>query len=425
MREVIESGISGRFSRRHSGRRGQMRGITWYLAGIMITAVMLVSSCGSSQRPHEGRLITDSAGRLVTIPDTVKSVIALKSGTMRLLSYMKVTRLVSHIEGSEQRRNVLYLFANPHLRELPPIGAGNNYDTELLAVAAPDLILATFMSSQEADRLQKLTRRPVVLLEYGNLGEKRNRLYETLTLLGKIFHSEERADTIIRYFETTIDECSRRAAGAREEPCSAYIGGVAYNGAHGISSTKPDYPPFTMLSVNNVAAGLGLRSSNDAPSHEVVFIDPEQLIKWNPDVLFLDAAGSRIWKEELTATSVFSSLKAMQEGRVYTVLPYNWNTTNYENLLCNAWYIGSLLMPSAFGDVDTEQKGREIMRLFYGVDIYDKAVDYYQPFIKYVAPGINDEVSSGATIGFDTRPAPGTGINDEVSSGGAFQATRQ
>jgi len=386
------------FCRLFSGRGGQKQGTSWHLAIIMIMAVVVTSSCGSSRQPHEGRLITDSAGRQVTVPDTVKSVIALKSGTLRLLSYMKVTHLVSHIEGSEQRRNVLYLFANPHLRELPPIGAGNNYDTELLAAAAPDLILATFMSPREADRLEQLTRRPVVLLEYGDLGARRTKLYGTLTLLGRIFHREERADTLISYIETTIEECSRRAAAATEEPCSAYIGGVAYNGAHGITSTEPDYPPFAMLSVYNVAAGLGLRVNGDAPGHEVVFIDPEQLIQWNPDILFLDAAGSRIWQEELAAPSVFSPLKALREGKAYTVLPYNWNTTNYENLLCNAWYIGSLLMPSAFGDVDAGQRGREVMQLLYGADIYDKAVDYYQPFRQYLDFSMHDNISSADTL---------------------------
>jgi len=394
MCEVVESVIASMHSRRFTDRCRQIQATSWSLAIVMIIVMVLSESCGSSRQPHDGRLITDSAGRQVTIPDTVKSVIALKSGTLRLVSYMKMTHLVSHIEGSEQRRNVLYLFANPHLRELPPIGAGNNYDTELLAAAAPDLILATFMSPHEADRLEQLTQKPVVLLEYGDLGEGRAKLYGTLTLLGQIFHREERSDTLINYIETTIDECSRRAAGAMEEPCSAYIGGVAYRGAHGINSTEPDYPPFTMLSVSNVAAGLGLRGKSDAPGNEVVFIDPEQLIKWNPDVLFLDAAGSRIWEEELTAPSVFFSLKALHEGRTYTVLPYNWNTINYENLLCNAWYIGLILMPSAFGDVDMDHKGREVMQLFYGKDIYGRAVDYYQPFRQYGCSGKDGEASS-------------------------------
>lgn len=351
----------------------------------LITAFLI--SCGSHVPSGKGRIITDSAGRQITVPDTVRSVIALKSGTMRLLSYMKVTDLVSHIEGSEQRRNVLYLFANPHLRDLPVIGAGNNYDTELLTVAAPDLILATFMSPAEADRLQRLTRRPVMLIEYGDLGDRRGKLYETLDLLGEVFHRKERADTLKNYIDTTLEECSRRSALSPQKPVSAYVGGVAYNGAHGLNSTEPDYLPFTILGIRNVAEGLSLRGGSDVPGHEVVFIDPEQIIEWDPDIMFLDAAGRQIWERELEAPSVFSMLRAVRSGEAYTVLPYNWNSTNYENLLCNMWYIGSVLMPSAFNDTDIESRCREVLSLFYGVDIYDQAYDYYRPFSRYQATG--------------------------------------
>jgi iron complex transport system substrate-binding protein len=348
---------------------------------VLLMIMLALEACTPGSRTgHAGRLITDYTGRNVTIPDTVRSVIALKSGTMRLLAYMGVTDRVSHIEGSEQRRNVPYLFANPHLRGLPVIGAGNNYDTELLADAGSDLIIATFMSAQEADRLQRLTGKPVILLDYGDLGEKRDALYSTLTLLGEIFGLPARADSIVRYFESTIDECVSRASRATEPQRTAYVGGVAYNGAHGLTSTEPDYPPFDMLSLKNVAGEPQLRNDREEPGHLVLFIDQEQLIEWDPDVIFLDAAGRQIWQEEITPGVISNSLSAFRTGEIYTVLPYNWNTTNYENILCNVWYIGSVLLPSSFGDVDVTEKCREIYRFFYGTDIYDKVYDYYRPF---------------------------------------------
>ena len=348
---------------------------------ITLVAMMLIVSCSPGNRAgREGRSVTDYTGRTVVLPDTVHSVIALKSGTMRLLSYMGVTGMVSHIEGSEQRRNVPYLFANPHLRSLPVIGAGNNYDTELLAAAESDLIIATFMSPQEADRLQRLTRKPVILLDYGDLGEQRDAFYATVTLLGDIFRMPERADSIISYFESTINECASRASRATEPRQKAYVGGVAYNGAHGLTSTEPDYPPFNILSLKNVAEEPQQGNDRSEPGHVVIFIDQEQLIEWDPDVIFLDAAGRQIWQEEITPGIMSNSLSAFRNGEAFTVLPYNWNTTNYENILCNVWYIGSVLLPSAFGDVDVAEKCREIYSFFYGIDIYDKVYDYYRPF---------------------------------------------
>jgi iron complex transport system substrate-binding protein len=128
-------------------------------------AVLAAASCDTDGgKVKEGRLIIVSTGREVIIPDTVNSVIALKAGAMRLLSYMEVTDLVSHVEESERRRNVPYLFAHPGLRDMPVIGAGNNYDTELLAAARTDLIIATYMSKHEADRVQRLSRKLYCLI---------------------------------------------------------------------------------------------------------------------------------------------------------------------------------------------------------------------------------------------------------------------
>ena len=158
------------------------------------------------------------------------------------------------------------------------------------------------------------------------------------------------------------------------------MGGVAYNGAHGLTSTEPDYPPFNILSLKNVAEEPQQGNDRSEPGHVVIFIDQEQLIEWDPDVIFLDAAGRQIWQEEITPGIMSNSLSAFRNGEAFTVLPYNWNTTNYENLLCNNWYIGSILMPSAFGHIDYREKCREIFLFFHGRDIWDEVDRYYLPF---------------------------------------------
>ncbi len=367
------------------GRRADggdtVRGVL--LAAFTLIMILLSGSCNVPVQQAGGRRVTDGAGRVVTIPDTVRSVIALRSGMMRLLSYMEVTHLVTHVEGNEQRRNVPYLFANPHLKELPVIGAGNHYDTELLAAAAPDLVVATYMAPREADRLQRLIQRPVLLLNYGDMGDGREQLYETLTLLGTIFHREERAERLTVFMEESIASICRRAATDGEEQRAAYIGGVAYNGAHGLTSTEPAYPPFVWLGIANVAEGLSLRGGGETRPGEVLFIDPEQIMEWDPATIFLDAAGRSIWERELERQSAYGLLKACREKQLYIVLPYNWNSINYENLFCNAWYIGSLMMPSAFGEAEYEERCREVFLTFYGRDLYDQVADYYQPFRRY------------------------------------------
>ena len=302
------------------------------------------------------------------------------SGALRLMCYMDLADRTGYVEGNEKRRKTPYILANRELSNLEVIGAGNNYDTELLAASNASLLVTTFKTAGEADRLQKLTRKPVFALKYGNLGDGIDDLFNSLTLLGKAFGKEGRADSLISYIRETISECRSRMAASDRQEVSAYIGGVAFSGSHGITSTLNDYPPFSINSVRNVAAAIlnepgmtGIRNNNNT-------IDAEQLIEWDPDFLFLDAAGTAIWKNEINKSVFRSTMQAFGYKKIFTVLPYNWYSINYENVICNTWFVGKTIYPPAFEDVDIEEKCREIYEFFLGTDIFDEMNELYKPF---------------------------------------------
>lgn len=360
---------------------------------IIFTASMMVLSCHHQSESSMGsRSFTDACGRIVTIPDTIGSVIALKSGALRLLSYLDLADRVSHIEGNEQRRSVPYLFANPHLRDLPVIGTGNNHDPELLAASSADLIVATFMTCSEADKLQAVTKKPVIVVKYGNLGESKADLYTSLSLLGEIFHRPGRADSIINFFETNLNDIQARTSGYSSQGATVYVGGVAYNGSHGISSTVPAYPPFKTLPVRNVAESLLNITGYAGASHHNTMIDPEQLIEWDPDYIFLDASGEAIWQDEIRKPFLIRTLRAFRNAKAFRILPYIWFTINYENILCNAWFIGKTIYPEAFTDISIEMKCREIYEYILGSDVYDDIVNLYRPYTIVLSDstGMND-----------------------------------
>ena len=345
---------------------------------ITLLAITMLSCGGTGGYEKHGRLMEDSAGRKVRVPDTIKSVIALRSGALRLVCYMDMAERVGYIEGNEKRRNVPYLMAYPGLKEKDIIGAGNNYDTELLAASDAVIIVATFISGAEADELQKATGKSVFVLEYGDMKYNMEEFFKSINLLGEMFHRQGRADSLVQYIKNTINDYKARSAG--NDSITAYTGGVAYRGSHGISSTEPGYPPYRFLSVNNVAASLGEVVSSPISNQENAFIDIEQLLIWDPDYIFLDAAGEPIWQEEIDKPVLRETLNSFSSGDVYSVLPYNWYTTNYENILCNTWFIGKTVYPGAFDDIDIEAKCREIYSFFLGVDVYDEMYELYSPF---------------------------------------------
>ena len=151
---------------------------------------------------------------------------------------------------------------------------------------------------------------------------------------------------------------------------NAYVGGIAYAGPHGFQSTEPGYPPFRLVNVENLAARDG-----DTANGGVRAVSREQLIAWNPDPLFLDlstlqpgeAAGGL---HELRTDPAYRTLAAVRSGRVYGLLPYNWYGQNLESILANAYYIGTLLHPDRFADIDPAAKADEIFAFMVGKPLF-------------------------------------------------------
>lgn len=132
-------------------------------------------------------------------------------------------------------------------------------------------------------------------------------------------------------------------------------------GGHGFASTEPTYAPFVFLNADNVAMGLGTGAANF--SHASVA--KEQLLLWDPAVIFLDIAGTRLpasanGLEQLRSDPVYQAMTAVQSERVYGVFPYNFYNTNFESVFANSYYIGTILYPERFADIDPLVKAEEI-----------------------------------------------------------------
>jgi iron complex transport system substrate-binding protein len=60
----------------------------------------------------------------------------------------------------------------------------------------------------------------------------------------------------------------------------------------------------------------------------------------------------------------------LADGRVYGVLPYNWYTQNFGSILADAWYVGKVLYPEQFEDVDPVKKADEIYDFLLSAKVY-------------------------------------------------------
>jgi iron complex transport system substrate-binding protein len=314
--------------------------------------------------------VTDTAGRTVAFRAGPQRIICLGPGCLRLICYLGVQDRVVGVEGFERSQvsGRSYRYALPSLVALPVIGRGGpanvNKEPDLEAVlkVKADMIFATYMDAAKADALQKKIGIPVVLLSYGRLGSFGEELYRSLRIAGHILGHEKRAEELQAFINAAQKDLARRVEGAATGPKpGVYVGGIGYRGAQGIESTEAAYTPLEWIKGRNVAreAGSGHR-----------FINKEQLLLWNPDIILLDAIGLKIVATDYARKPDFyRTLKAFRRKRVYVVWPFNSYTTNVDTVIFNAYVCGKLLYPDRFSDIGIDRKADEIYRFFVGASV--------------------------------------------------------
>jgi iron complex transport system substrate-binding protein len=269
-------------------------------------------------------------------------------------------------------------------KSLPLIGEFRGKDDpEKIIGIGPQLIFKTGStgtaygtSAAEANTLQEKTGIPVAAFAYGSLRDDKEKaeMYGGLRVIGKALGKQDRAEEVIAYIEATLKDLEERTGdipAARQK--SVYIGGVSSAGAHGIISTEPAYPPFLWVHAHNVAAGMGTAHAD---------IAKEALVDWDPEFLFIDAGTLQMDNEgaigELKNDPALQGLAAAREGRVYGVLPYNFYNTNYETVLANAYFVGKILYPDRFADIQPNLKADEIYTFFVGKPVFSELNGSYK-----------------------------------------------
>ena len=355
---------------------------------MLLVGLFAVPACMADDSAAK-KTITDGYGRTVTIPADVKEVLCSGSGCLRYLTYLEGQDLivgVDSIEKESQARDARgYALLNPQFKDYPLFGEFRGKDDpEKIIGIAPEMIFKTGLSgsgtvastnAEEGDKLSQKTGIPVVMFPYGSLrdAKEQKEMFDSLRLMGEVIGNKERADELISYIEDTIADLKRRTADIPEsEVKTAYVGGISYAGAHGIISTEPAYPPFLWVNVKDAAGKMGTQHADVAK---------EAIVDWDPEYLFMDVGTIQMDNEggigELKNDPSLQGLSALKEGKVYGVLPYNFYSTNYENIMVDAYFIGKTIYPDRFEAVDVKAKGVEIMTMFLAASPLDKINSHY------------------------------------------------
>ncbi|MBN2109494.1 MAG: iron ABC transporter substrate-binding protein [Methanosarcinaceae archaeon] len=320
--------------------------------------------------------ITDALGRTVEVPASPEYVICSGAGALRYLSYLEAQDRIVAVDSIESEESELYsrfyarpyALANPQFREYPVFGEfrGNDDPEKILTLdPQPQVIFKMYSTAgYDPEELQKKTGIPVIALNYGDMVRNRDDMNRSLRIMGEVMGKEERAEEVISFFDAAISDLDARTADVPEEDkITCYVGGIALSGPHGLLSTEPMYPPFLFINARNVAYDpMNLTSAE---------VSRESILGWDPEVIFIDL--STIQSDDrsgalyqLQNDAAYSELRALKNGEVYGMLPYNWYTQNMGSVLADAYFAGKVLYPERFEDVNLENRTIEIYTFLVG-----------------------------------------------------------
>lgn len=338
------------------------------LPALAVFLVLGLLGCGKPSNAENNppkRVIVDSDGRHVEIPVDVRRVVCIGPGALRYAVYADGVKKIAGVEFGEGLDNPAKCFSYAYrsiFSKLPIIGRNGTPNEEAIVVLSPDVIITT-NSPESANAMQLKTGIPAVTIPIPESAFDDD-ARSALRIVGEVLGTQDRCLRLWEYIKSLeADLKSRTSFGDSYARPNAYIGGVSFRGAHGLEGTQSQYPPFEAVGANNLADSIGIQGAFD--------VDIEQIIKWDPQYIFLEINNIALIEGLLEKRpEILETLSAVREDRVYSNVAFRFSATNTEMAIANAYYVGKVLYPEKFSDIDIEKKTDEITKEFLGIPLY-------------------------------------------------------
>lgn len=361
---------------RHGDGDGAAPGRCIMLLVVVLLAAAL-AACGTTDEqtavPADVEIV-DDAGRQVVVPAEIDKVFGtdpVGTTVIYTLAPEKMAGWNYTLTPTEKA------FIPEEYQGLPNLGGwygksvvGNveeilRHDVDLLVM----MIGADAAAAEQADRIEQVTGRPVVILD-----SRLTELDHAYEVLGGLLGEEERAARLGSYCRETVDEVVTQASEIPEaERTSIYY-------AEGLKGLETDPQGSIHTEVISLAGG---RNTADVPSSQGGGRTPvslEQVLAWDPDLIVVGSnPGAEIDSYAAIRTARrWASLRAVESGEVFEAPhgPFDWIDRPYSvNRVIGLQWFANLLYPGVF-TYDIAERAREFYELFYHVPVTDEQLEW-------------------------------------------------
>jgi len=314
------------------------------------------------------RMVTDSAGRQVAVPERIERVFAAGPPAMVLLYVLAPDKMIGWPRAPHPDEMA---YIAPPYRDLPEVGRltgrGDTVNLEILLQSRPDLIFDfgsvrdTYVSL--AERVQAQTGIPYVLIDgtFANTPA-------AVRLLGEVLGVEEQAERIASYVEATFAEIDAvLAAVPQDQRPRVYL-------ARGPNGQETGLQGSINTEIIERVGGVNVAGDPSGARRGLVQVPIEQIVVWNPDTVI---TWDRNFYEAVWQDFYWQGVEAVAAKRVYLspTAPFGWidRPPSVNRVIGLKWLLG-LFYPDRVKQ-DLREVTRSFYDLFYHVDLTDAELD--------------------------------------------------
>lgn len=331
---------------------------------LLFSGCVSKDTASSSDTAKETRTFTDSVGRSVEVPKTIKSI-APSGPLAQIVLYTaapdKLAGLASDFSDDAKQYIDQKYWGLPKFGQF--YGKNASLNMEALEAAAPDVIIdigeTKDTEKDDMDKLQSQLGIPTIFIS-----ATLDTMDSAYTMLGDLLGSTDRTAQLSDYCKKTIANADAIAKTITDDKKvkvyeASGTDGLSTNASGTIhADVLPRIGAVNVADVQQVSSGSGSKVSF------------EQILKWDPDVIIADSPA--LYKT-ITTDSTWKQLKAVKNGKVYRIptSPYSFigNPPSANRIIGIDW-LGNLLYPDQY-KMDTKAEVKNFFKLFYSVNLTD------------------------------------------------------
>ena len=327
------------------------------------SALALVIVLPLSLAPALAGSVVDATGRRIELPDKVERVLPAGQPAAAIIYALAPQKML----GWPRKPNAAGMaFLLPEVRELPEIGnlvREGKVNEAAIATMKPDLVVDYGSLAPDylaaAKEAQEHTGVPYIVFD-GALEQTP----ELLRLLGSALRATERGDALAAEAARILALTRDRAPARQRAGTIRFYYSRSDDGLSTATSAAHSTDVMRLLGLENVADG----SPSALPQ-----VTREQVVAWNPDVIFAPNPGFI----KAFAAPEWRGVGAVEAKRVFAAPrpPFGWiDEPPSLNRLLGLLWMGHLLHPAAYPE-DMRHEAKDFYRRFYQMEPSEAQLD--------------------------------------------------